>query len=231
MDKRNNKNGQFERKYSINDNFLKNIDCKQAWFLGLMASDGYVKKSYIHLSQSGIEGGQLIKYTKKLIDFKGPARCTQPTKKGEPFGRQVYMLDWTSQSMTEDLEKYNIVQNKTLSYVYPNNLSDVFFIDFLRGYIDGDGCVGSYYIGHKNKLRLLITLYGNENFIKYIAEKSIRLFNVDCKFYKQKKGYQLRWFGKNAVKFGNILYGNDRIFKGKKYKIFKDYIKIYEGET
>jgi hypothetical protein len=226
MEKRNKENGQFERKYILNDDFLKKLDPTKAWFLGLMAADGYIKKSYIHISQSGNEGRRLINYTKKLISSNGIIRSTQPMKNGKPFGRIVYSFDWTSTPMAKDFEKYNITQNKSFSYSYPEILPDEFFLDFLRGYIDGDGCVGSYYIGHKNKPRLLITLYGNEKFITTIVAKSIKNLGIDCKFYKQKKGFQMRWVGKNAVKFGKMLYQNE-VYKGKKYKIFKTYLKTY----
>ena len=43
--------------------------------------------------------------------------------------------------MVKDLEKYGIVRNKTKT-VYLPELEDKLIKHFIRGYIDGDGCIG-----------------------------------------------------------------------------------------
>jgi hypothetical protein len=62
----------FQRKYHVNDSFLDSIDHLQAWFLGLMASDGCIcSKNQFSLSQSGNHGLKLIESVQNILGHTG----------------------------------------------------------------------------------------------------------------------------------------------------------------
>ena len=58
-----------------------------------------------------------------------------------------------SKDIVNDLIKNGVVPNKTNSDIHPD-FDMKYFYDFLRGYIDGDGC---YYLNNNNKIIIHIT--------------------------------------------------------------------------
>lgn len=211
-----------KRKYSIDDSYFKNIQHIQAWLLGILAADGCICKNTITISQSGKEGLKIITYIKKITNFKGNILITQPKK-----GNIVYTLAIRSAEIIEDLKKYNIVPRKSLSYKLPI-LDDSIFYSFLRGYIDGDGCVGIYDNGLNAKY-LQISLVGTKNFIDNICKKIPIAAGILKK--TENNVYEARWYGKKAKTIGSLVYSNNTIFKGKKYNIYLEATKLKNRDT
>jgi hypothetical protein len=61
-----------------------------------------------------------------------------------PNGNVTYGISMASAEMVEDLcSKYGITPRKTLTYAWPK-LASCLVSPFLRGYVDGDGCVSAY---------------------------------------------------------------------------------------
>lgn len=209
------RNRQFKRLYNLNDNFLDELNPIQCWFLGLMASDGYVNSinNTIGIAQSGEEGLKLISYLKNMLNFNGKIYSSKTKSKNS------YKIQFTSEKLLKKMEEYNIVPNKTKTYTIPeeilNDLNKLKY--FLRGYIDGDGSVGIY------KNMLTINFVCNHNMFNQL--KDLNIFK-NAFLSKRDNVCEFRFNGINAVKFGDIVYDeNIDIYKHYKIEKFLDYKK------
>lgn len=128
---------QVTRIYSLNDNFFKEQNSNMAYILGFIAADGNValKENSINI--------QLQKNDEQILqDIKRITKSTRPldyysTKAGiETVKFQVWSAEWK-----KDLAVYNIVPHKTFILKPPTFLNSEYYIDYIRGYFDGDGSI------------------------------------------------------------------------------------------
>lgn len=213
------KNNTDKRIHSVNDFFLRK-DCNEKYyFLGLMASDGYVTFNQknncktIGISQSGESGLKIIQYLKQLLNYTGPILSHKPKN-----GKTSYSLCFRSVTLFDDLNFNNIVPNKTKNFCVPDYiLQDENKLKyFLIGYIDGDGCIGIY----KNMLSISFVC----SFFMYKQLKNLKLFK-SARFAKGCGGnvMDIRFNGEKAIEFAQWLYKHINVFKSHKYNKYMDY--------
>jgi hypothetical protein len=202
---------------NVNDNFFDKMGNIQYWLLGLLASDGYVKDNYIYLSQSGQEGYDLLMYINNLLQNDNVIRCQKTSRKIS------YKLYFSSKKITDLLTEYNITQCKSLKYKLPVFTSKYDFYQFIRGYIDGDGCVGIYTRG--NSSTLLVSFVGTKEFIY----KCNDIFDIKGNIRKHSSSsvYEIRWYGEKAIQIGTLIYSDNNIFNTKKYKTFYRFLNDF----
>lgn len=125
------------RAKSVNHDYFSNPSSNMAWMLGFLAADGCVSKSrnqiVINLSRTD---RNILEIIKEEIQIENNI-CDYENKDGFLCSS----LSWTSQKQKEDLKKYNIVPAKTLILKPPYELPKEFWIDYIRGYFDGDGTI------------------------------------------------------------------------------------------
>ena len=219
------------KKRDINVTYFNNIDTQlKAYFLGFIYADGYIvydedKHSY----EFGMElqsddkyileklnnelGGQNIIYHS---DPKDVLICeTQIADSGHSDILRVY-----SKNLDCDLIKNGIETNKTLKDTYPI-VDDKFFFDWLRGYIDGDGC----YYGSNNQTYMHITCANIAPLI-YIQEK-LNNFGIKTQIYTEnERTHRLMCTSfKEMNKLINRLYYEDGLFYlQRKYEKIKHFL-------
>jgi len=212
------------RKYTVNDNFLKEVGPEQAYFIGLMAADGSIAKSpkakqnkfrYLKLSQSGYNGLKTIKYITNLLE----SDCkiySDPKISSHSF--QI-----TSISIVSELIKIGVTPNKTLTLGWPK-ISPLLSNHFMRGYIDGDGSVGIYKRGGGTYLSL--SYVGTEEFVK----SSILFLPVNKyhlrKVKRCKNLYQIYFNGQAAEIMCKWLWIDSK-YKSYKYDIYNNWMTNY----
>jgi hypothetical protein len=200
---------------AFNEEIFANLTPNSAWLLGILASDGCVgDDNGITINQSGIHGLKLIEYIAKLISFSGAVR------KYKPRGGQVsHSIRFTSERTAQHLSVYNIVPRKSLIYEFPSSLPDAHFYHFLRGYIDGDGCVGTYDVGG-SKSFLKISLVGTRKFVdevqRRVAIPSVR------RVCDARNCHEVCWNGQHAFALGERVYSEEVEFKSIKYSKWRD---------
>ena len=115
--------------------------------------------------------------------------------------------------MVEDLEKFGLYPNKSLTLKFPN-IPNKFLSHFIRGVFDGDG---SKIVKYKNKITITS---GSRSFIYSLSEM---LLNIDIynKVYSYKY-HTLTIIRKSEIeKFFNFIYKNKRdMYFEKKYNKF-----------
>lgn len=126
------------RKYSCNDNFFKYQNSDMAYILGLIASDGNVAK------KENLVTIELLTKDKEILEkIREKTKSTREIKDyvKSTTGQETSKFCVWSKNWKDDLGKYGIFPNKTFTLTPPLFLDNKFFIDYLRGYFDGDGTI------------------------------------------------------------------------------------------
>lgn len=125
------------RTYSFDKNYFKKLNKNNAYIIGFILADGSIMGNRLKLSLQRRDRDLLVwlkqdcQYTGSIYDNK--AKCNNNYYPASSLTISCY--EWF-----EDLEKYSIYPNKTLTSFLPNIPSN-FFGHFLRGFFDGDGTI------------------------------------------------------------------------------------------
>ena len=129
------------RQYAIshkkgkNELFFSNESANMAWILGFLASDGSIglKNNTIKIGLSR-KDKEILEKIKQELDIENEIHEYVTNK-----GFDVVELSWTCQQHKQDLAKYGIIPQKTFYLTPPLILNEKYWLDYLRGYFDGDG--------------------------------------------------------------------------------------------
>lgn len=197
----------------FNINFFKEYNDKSCYWAGFIMADGniHTKRKSLCIALSSVDREHLIKF-KNDIEFTGPV-CdyTGIDKKTNKVinSSQIFI---SGKWFADDLERnFNIIPNKTHKTAFPE-IPIEFISEFIRGYFDGDGCITK---GGSNGDIDEVSLLGTENFLKVIQDffykNGIRVKNDTKSGYGKlsfcRNIYSMRYSGRNAHKFLNIIYG------------------------
>lgn len=208
------------RQFNLNDNYFSSENERMAYLLGFLASDGTIdkKNNRIKIGLSSVDKDFLI-MIKKELGYEGDILDYQTSN-----GFNVSELTFTSQQIKKDLAKYNIVPNKTFTYTFPENLNKKYWIDFIRGYFDGDGSVST---AGPHAIRWQICAAN-----KQVLEKIIDFFYEEYSIEKvsilvQMKEHPLYYFQYSTTatkKIFSILYKENCLKLPRKYFKFKELV-------
>lgn len=198
----------------FNKDYFHNIDSElKAYFLGFIFADGWV----VHNEQRadyefGMELQSCDKYILELLNDElggvhdishlNPTQrmiCGVMANIGHIDRLRVY-----SKNIVEDLINCGIVPNKTYNYELPKFPMEYFF-DFLRGYIDGDGC----YSCSKGRIYMSLTC-ASEDILKWI-QSILSTYSISTNIYKEKEfKYRLSCTDSNSmIDLVNLMYHNN----------------------
>lgn len=201
---------------NIDEFYFDEIDtAEKAWLVGLIAADGCItNKHTFGITQSGDNGYKLISYVRNLL------RVTNQIYRVETFAQPCYIIRANSQKVTASLARYNIIPNKTLIYTFPYNIPRIYYKDFIRGYLEGDGCIGIYEDKRGSK-KFRASFAGTAEFLKQCKE----IIPVSCQIHKTtSKINEIIWNGRYALKFCEWLFSTPDLYLSYKYNIYKDYL-------
>lgn len=212
-------NGEAHKKYNINEKFFSNENANMAYVLGFIAADGNISKDSnrikIGLSLADIEQLELIRL---IMGLNHPIKKYTNTKNFE-----VVELTWTCEQHKLDLAKYGVVPRKTYTFNFPKELSKEYWVDFIRGYFDGDGCI----TGQKPEWKICSYRRDILEFINtFFQENGIDSVTIHKR--KDAELYDLRYGSKKSlIGIYNLLYYNSNVpcMKRKKEK-FESYKMI-----
>ena len=209
---------------TINKNFFKEINNEEsAYWLGFIYADGYIiinkenrtselgiqlsikDKEHLEILNNCIKANVEIKTIHKKSGFiKGI-----PVKERDICSIRIYSIN-----IVKDLIKNGVVQNKTNSIIYPIINNEILFYHFLRGFLDGDGCIW------KNKNRFSVKFTNSNNiFLEYLQEK-LSTYGFLSSIYKENdKKYNLYIRG-DVVKFLNKIYDNSNLYLKRKHQLY-----------
>ena len=211
----------------FNENYFHKIDTElKAYFLGFIFADGWVvynkqKRNY----EFGMELQSCDKYILEslnnelggvhIISHSNPTTrviCGVESNIGHHDTLRVY-----SKNFVENLISCGVVPNKTYNYKIPKFPME-FFFDFLRGYIDGDGC----YHCNKNHIYMSLTC-ASEDILRWI-QSILNKYDISTNIYKEKE-YKYRltctnYDGMNSL-INFMYHDNCTLYLTRKYDKIK----------
>ena len=217
----------------FNRDFFNKIDTEEkAYWLGFLYADGSVslknKGGALELGLAKIDENHLYKF----CDSVGKERkVSNKIVKLEDKEFEAVRLHLCSYEMATDLINLGCTQNKSLTLNFPteDKVPNYLIRHFIRGYIEGDGCIGLYYgrihfsvIGTKNFLNGMIKTF-NENL------KDIGVLNLhkQDKRFKNDVTTSISKSGEYALKILNYLYEDCTIYLDRKYE---KYLEIVDSK-
>lgn len=228
-----------KRIHFLNENSFLNEDDVSFYILGIWYSDGNVfnrgKNSKLCGFTSKDKG-----WITAIRDLISPGRKIQNVS-----GRSCYQLQINSANFYNWLVKWGCVEKKSLIIQFPKNIPKKYLPDFIRGLIDGDGCICLYNRNHENSVTKKIETYicsASENFIVDLKlcleslgfniyfsvktkKKGIKVFGKILK--KESKSYRAIANGLDAIKLLEwAYYSEHKISLKRKLKTFKKAKKI-----
>jgi hypothetical protein len=222
--------------YNCDHEFFSRDNEETFYVAGFMAADGCVKdrkgkygsprpEVYIGLAK---EDKDFLGKLRKLMKAETPIRdFLVKNSKRNPKWNDTWKSEIciTSQKMVEDLERFNIVPRKSLTYTFPDwVISHPLAHHFIRGYNDGDG---SFYVpklqdGRSSK-QVYFSLRGTPKFlieVRSLLERECSLEERSTEI-RISSGHGCLEYGGNGVvgKIVNYLYTDATIYLQRKYDI------------
>jgi len=162
--------------YSINEDFFSKIDTEEkAYVLGVIHSDGYVRNTRKdHLLRIVLQSGDenLLHKIRTVLGSNRP--LYEHSKKTKTKGVRYYKsLSINNIKIVKDLCDLGYQSPKTLTIRFPNFLEDSLVRHFVRGVVDGDGCL-FYSPGSSPS----VCITGNHLFINDLEEIFLRFCGV-----------------------------------------------------
>lgn len=209
-----------KRKFNIDDNYFDVQSSNMAYILGLWAADGNVssKESRLDLELNSADI-EILENIREELKSERPIKiyeCQSGYTKNK-------LLFWSSY-IKKVFAEYGIVPNKTYSKDFhaPLKLDKKYWIDYIRGFFDGDGCV-------KKNTSLTFELNSiNKQFLIDILDFFKEYYNIELAISiaharpNQKVMYRLYCCGEKAKQVYSILYTPDSLFLQRKFKKWQE---------
>ena len=220
----------FEYRLDYDVHIFNKIDTEEkAYWLGFLYADGCVdsNRNRIFLELKDVDRNHVLKFKTFLGDTRDDSIVKTITTK-LPSGNVTYHSRYcvSSKTLKEDLIRLGCFPRKSLNLTFPNlSLFDreSLVFDFLRGYVDGDGCL------YKTRSSVGIEILGTESFLNGITRYSPE-FKKPSKI-SHSEAFRTGCYGKNAREVANKLYGHATIYLDRKFEKFATLFKYKDSET
>ena len=215
-------------KYPVKEDFFFEQSHDLAYLLGFLASDGYVLKKH---NEIGL-GLQIT--DKEILEKFYNALGGKPLKDFvSNKGSHMSKWEFTSQKVKQELANYGIVNNKTFCLVPPYKLERKYWIDYIRGYFDGDGSVNWL---SQNALRWQICSATKEILqwvIDFLYEEykipKVNILEQKPNSYRRNTLYYFQ-YSTNATKaIYDILYTKNSWFLSRKKQKFEEILRRHKA--
>lgn len=217
---------QNQQHYIIDNNYFSNQSHNMAWVLGFLAADGSIRKNSNEIKitvarqdRDVLEKIQSeLKTNHRIKDFLVGGKYPAST------------LQWTSKQHKRDLAKFSIIPQKTFKLKPPYALSKTYWIDYIRGYFDGDGSVNfieSNGKKHYTALRWQVCSATKDILIWIVNylfdEYNIQKVNIqECK--RKNHMYEIQYSTNSTKALYDVIY-NDYLSMDRKRKHYKEIIE------
>lgn len=221
------------RKYKLDENYFKKIDTEEkAYFLGFMYADGCNNGYGFHIGLQERDSYILEKF-KMAISYNGKLHFCNLKKKNKNHQNQ-YRLTVYSPKMSSDLKNLGCFPRKSLKLRYPTieQVPEYLHNHFIRGYLDGDGCIGlTLSKNRKGQIRrqFVVTFISTSMFLskmKKIIVNNTLYSNIQlnkCNYKNNNITSYLRIKGRTGcLKVLDWLYSNATIYIERKYLKYQE---------
>lgn len=210
------------------EDYFSTQNSNMAWLLGFLAADGSIRKN-----ENEIKIGLSIKDKEILEKIKRELELETSIKEyTNSQGYDCCKLQWTCEQHKKDLAKYNIVPEKTFVLKPPYELNQNFWIDYIRGYFDGDGSINliSNSNGRGNGNLRWQVCSATKEILEFILQVFEEQYNIPKVNIYERQGlhtlYYIQYSSTATRKIYSILYTPNSLFLERKKKHFEDILQI-----
>lgn len=218
----------YQNRLRCNEKVFDTIDNEEAsYWLGFLYADG-------NISSTGnrLEVRLSIKDLEHLEKFRKFLNLSTEIRTGICNGNGFCHLSIRNKHLWETLDKLGCHPRKSLTLTFPKlsifkgNVQEL-VLHFIRGYVDGDGCL-SIYKRNTGVIATELNLVGTENFLKtvnLIFKNKGYISNKSCNDWEN-KAYQLKFSFVPSRKIARYLYENANIYLERKYKKYLEFCSL-----
>ena len=188
----------------------------KAYILGLLYADGTRDKGSNNVAISLQERDKkILEQINQEIGSNRPLRYIDNTKKKDAKRVNQWRLDFCNERMAKSLFEYGLVPCKEFKTTFPKQIDEKLWRHFIRGYMDGDGCI------LKGECKWTVT--GNRPlllFIKDYLQQKLNIYVQDFVHHNGRSHIIRVSGGRQVKKLLNFLYEDAEMFIERKYKIY-----------
>lgn len=221
------------KKYHFEERIFKDIDTEEkAYWLGFITADGCIEDmkrikkdgSVYHNYRlrfllSSKDETHLIKFKKWLGDLNLPIKNRTTKLNGYDKIYHMSELKVCCKQLALDLMDKGVLPNKSTKEKPYYNISDNLIRHYIRGILDGDGCILKTIDYPK------ITIVGSQELMNWIKDK----VGYGC-VYRDHTSINLYSFNihkkRDVYNFLEWIYKDSHIFLDRKYEIYQEHIKF-----
>lgn len=199
-----------------------------AYAVGLFVADGCLQKNGRHLNFTSKDKAQVALF-QKCLGLK--------TKLGVKYsgsGNLAYQSQFGDVALYRFLEEVGLkpAKSKTLGSL---KIPAEYFVDFVRGYFDGDGCSFSYYDPvFKNSFRFYISFASaSPEYLLWLQKTLFKKLGIRGYIspYKGRPYYQLRYAKKESIVLSeNMYYRTGVPHLRRKYLKIQKALRVIDGK-
>lgn len=210
------------------EDYFSNPSHNMAWLMGFIAADGTIRKD-----ENEIKIGLALKDKEILEQIRQELKLKTEVKEYvNSQGYECCKLQWTCEKHKKDLAKYSIIPQKTFKLIPPYDLDKKYWIDYIRGYFDGDGSINlipnSNGRGQGN-LRWQLCSATKEmlEFVLNYFEEEYKIPKVTIQERTTGKNilYYIQYSSVATRKIYSILYTKNSLFLPRKKEHFEEILK------
>lgn len=216
----------WRRKYERDSDYFKKWTGEMAYLLGLIYADGNIKDNCLNITFK-IEDLDFLMNIKKCLKYGGNIRKGKTILKGKIY--EYCSLSIRDSDIYKDLVSLGVTENKTYNSTFPY-IPDEFKKDFIRGQIDGDGCVDIQYPSGCNtpQIRIRFVNY-SKSYMEHWNGLMTHLGFKNKNINHRNNVYEICYSTKESIKYYNEFYYDGCLCLERKKKIFEEAIKNRSG--
>lgn len=219
----------YQNRVRCDETVFDSIDNEEsAYWLGFLYADG-------NISSTGnrLEVRLSIKDLSHLEKFRSFLKLTTEIRTGICNGNGFCHLSIRNKHLWNTLNNLGCHPRKSLIIKFPKlnifkgNIKKL-ILHFIRGYVDGDGCLSMYKPKDKNTFRTELSLVGTKEFLttvnKLFKNKGY-IRNKSCKNWEN-KAYSLSFSDLISRKIARYLYEDSTIYLERKYNKYLQFCSL-----
>lgn len=202
-----------------NRKIFNKIDSREkAYWIGFIVADGYINESrgFLRIKLGNKDKQHLIKFINFIEGDINMLKheCHSITH------NDIWYVSLYGKSLVNDLVKLNIRQAKSTKEKVPP-INSEYYIDFIRGLIDGDGYIRKDMTG--------IGLCGSKDILKFCQDIFLHKLNVEShKIHDHCNTWKIEYRNKESIyKIIKTLYYNNCVGLDRKIELANTYINNY----
>lgn len=224
----------YQNRARLDETVFDSMDTEeQFYWLGFLYADGNISKT-----GNRLELTLALKDIDHLEKFRKFLKLTTEIKtilRNEHYACRLYVRN---KHLWETLNNLGCVPCKSLILEFPKKEifknNKMFILHFIRGYVDGDGCLCYYWNKQHTSVNTQVSIVSTESFLnsikKLFGNKHGYIRNKSSKDWEN-KAYQLTFNGVIARKFARYLYEKATIYMQRKYEKYLYFCRLEEESS